>query len=60
MCHTLGSKGGRQKEKDRIQYIAVGNFVLYCNYCGFSHALLVSFTYLLVFITYISSFTCKL
>jgi hypothetical protein len=53
MCHTLGSKGGRQKEKDRMQYTVVGNFVLYCICCGFLHALL-------VFFTYMDSFTCKL
>jgi hypothetical protein len=41
MCHALGSKGGRQKEKDGIEYTVVGNFVFYCICCGFSHALLV-------------------
>jgi hypothetical protein len=27
MCHALGSKGGRQKEKDCIWYTVVGDFV---------------------------------
>jgi hypothetical protein len=49
MYHALGSKGGRQKEKDRIQYMVVGNFVLYCICCNYSHALLVFFTYMASF-----------
>jgi hypothetical protein len=53
MYHALGSKGGRQKKKDCIYYMVVGNFVLYCKCCDFSHALL-------VFFTYMGSSTCKL
>jgi hypothetical protein len=52
MCYALGSKGGRQKEKDCMLYLVVDNFVLYYKFCDFSHALL-------VFFTHMSSFTCK-
>ena len=41
MCHALGFKGGRQKEKDRILYTIVDDFPFYCKCCGFSHALLI-------------------
>jgi hypothetical protein len=45
MGHALGSKGGKRKEKDRIGYMFVGNFIIYCKCCGFSHALLIFLLY---------------